>query len=160
MAGVEGEVAQPVKDRFSPIDLDRQGVVRSMTDHDIGAGVDRRMRDLGHVLQHLLAQPPMARCDQDINTRAQRRDVLREGGLRFSNGEVMDASRRRPSGKNLDSVYDPVYSRRISPAQQAMQPVDLSTERPDVSSEKARRFVDDEIARWTPVIKAIGLKLE
>jgi hypothetical protein len=65
-----------------------------------------------------------------------------------------------PSGKNLDSVYDPVYSRRISPAQQAMQPVDLSTERPDVSSEEARRFVDDEIARWTPVIKAIGLKLE
>lgn len=31
---------------------------------------------------------------------------------------------------------------------------------PDSSPEAARRFVADEIARWTPVVKAIGLKLE
>jgi tripartite-type tricarboxylate transporter receptor subunit TctC len=30
----------------------------------------------------------------------------------------------------------------------------------DSSPEQARRFVDGEIARWTPVIKAIGLKLD
>jgi len=30
----------------------------------------------------------------------------------------------------------------------------------DSSPEKAKRFVEDEIARWTPIIKAIGLKLE
>lgn len=30
----------------------------------------------------------------------------------------------------------------------------------DSSPEKARRFVEDEIARWTPIIKGIGLKLE
>jgi tripartite-type tricarboxylate transporter receptor subunit TctC len=30
----------------------------------------------------------------------------------------------------------------------------------DSSPDKARRFVDEEIARWTPIIKAIGLKLE
>lgn len=30
----------------------------------------------------------------------------------------------------------------------------------DSSPEKAARFVEDEIARWTPIIKAIGLKLE
>ena len=30
----------------------------------------------------------------------------------------------------------------------------------DSSPEQARRFVDREIARWTPVIKAIGLKLD
>ena len=30
----------------------------------------------------------------------------------------------------------------------------------DSSPDKARRFVDGEIARWTPIIKAIGLKLE
>jgi tripartite-type tricarboxylate transporter receptor subunit TctC len=30
----------------------------------------------------------------------------------------------------------------------------------DSNFEKARRFVEDEIARWTPIIKAIGLKLE
>jgi tripartite-type tricarboxylate transporter receptor subunit TctC len=30
----------------------------------------------------------------------------------------------------------------------------------DSNPEKARRFVQDEIARWTPIIKAIGLKLE
>ena len=31
---------------------------------------------------------------------------------------------------------------------------------PDTTPEKASRFVNDEIARWTPVIKAIGFKLE
>jgi tripartite-type tricarboxylate transporter receptor subunit TctC len=31
---------------------------------------------------------------------------------------------------------------------------------PDSSPEKTKRFVDDEITRWTPVIKAIGLKLD
>jgi tripartite-type tricarboxylate transporter receptor subunit TctC len=31
---------------------------------------------------------------------------------------------------------------------------------PDSTPEAARRLVEDEIARWTPVIKAIGLKLE
>jgi tripartite-type tricarboxylate transporter receptor subunit TctC len=31
---------------------------------------------------------------------------------------------------------------------------------PDSTPEKTRRFVEDEIARWTPVIKAIGLKLD
>jgi tripartite-type tricarboxylate transporter receptor subunit TctC len=31
---------------------------------------------------------------------------------------------------------------------------------PDSSPEKTRAFVVDEIARWTPVIKSIGLKLE
>ena len=131
-----------------------------MTDHDIGAGVDRRMRDLGHVLQHLLAQPPMARCDQDINTRAQRRDVLREGGLRFSNGEVMDASRRRPSGKNLRQRIRPCLQSAHQPSATSHATCRFVDRRPDVSSEEARRFVDDEIARWTPVIKAIGLKLE
>ena len=29
----------------------------------------------------------------------------------------------------------------------------------DSTPEKTRRFVDDDIARWTPVIRAIGLKL-
>jgi hypothetical protein len=29
---------------------------------------------------------------------------------------------------------------------------------PDSSPHAARRFVEDEIVRWTPVIKAIGLK--
>jgi tripartite-type tricarboxylate transporter receptor subunit TctC len=31
---------------------------------------------------------------------------------------------------------------------------------PDSSPEQARRFLDEEIARWTPIIKAIGLKLD
>jgi tripartite-type tricarboxylate transporter receptor subunit TctC len=30
----------------------------------------------------------------------------------------------------------------------------------DSDPDKTRRFVEDEIARWTPIIKAIGLKLE
>jgi tripartite-type tricarboxylate transporter receptor subunit TctC len=30
----------------------------------------------------------------------------------------------------------------------------------DSSPKTARRFVEDEIGRWTPVIKAIGLQLE
>jgi tripartite-type tricarboxylate transporter receptor subunit TctC len=31
---------------------------------------------------------------------------------------------------------------------------------PDSSPEQARRFLEEEIARWTPVIKGIGLKLD
>jgi tripartite-type tricarboxylate transporter receptor subunit TctC len=31
---------------------------------------------------------------------------------------------------------------------------------PDSTPEKSRRFVEEEIARWAPVIKSIGLKLE
>ena len=30
----------------------------------------------------------------------------------------------------------------------------------DSGPEQTRRFVEDELARWTPVIKAIGLKVE
>jgi tripartite-type tricarboxylate transporter receptor subunit TctC len=30
----------------------------------------------------------------------------------------------------------------------------------DSSPDKAERFVEDEIARWTPIIRAIGLKIE
>jgi tripartite-type tricarboxylate transporter receptor subunit TctC len=31
---------------------------------------------------------------------------------------------------------------------------------PDASPEQARRFLEEEIARWTPIIKGIGLKLD
>jgi len=31
---------------------------------------------------------------------------------------------------------------------------------PNSTPERTRQFVEDEIARWTPVIKAIGLKLD
>jgi hypothetical protein len=30
----------------------------------------------------------------------------------------------------------------------------------DASPQKAQRLLEDEIARWTPVINAIGLKLD
>jgi tripartite-type tricarboxylate transporter receptor subunit TctC len=30
----------------------------------------------------------------------------------------------------------------------------------DSSPDKTRRFVEDEIARWTPIIRSIGLKLD
>jgi tripartite-type tricarboxylate transporter receptor subunit TctC len=32
--------------------------------------------------------------------------------------------------------------------------------RPDSGPEHARRFLDDEVARWSPIIKSIGLKLD
>ncbi len=31
---------------------------------------------------------------------------------------------------------------------------------PDSSPMRTRRFVEDEIARWSPVIRSIGLKLD
>ena len=31
---------------------------------------------------------------------------------------------------------------------------------PDSNSEKARRFIEEEVARWGPVVKAAGLKVE
>jgi tripartite-type tricarboxylate transporter receptor subunit TctC len=30
----------------------------------------------------------------------------------------------------------------------------------DSSPDKTKRFIEDEIARWTPIIKAIGLKID
>jgi hypothetical protein len=32
--------------------------------------------------------------------------------------------------------------------------------RPDSGPEHVRRFLDDEIARWSPIIKSINLKLD
>jgi tripartite-type tricarboxylate transporter receptor subunit TctC len=31
---------------------------------------------------------------------------------------------------------------------------------PDSNSEKAKQFMDEEIARWGPVVKAAGFKVE
>ena len=60
MTGVEGETAEAIIDWFPAIHLDRQRIVRTVADHDVGAGIDRGMADLAHIGQHLLVQPPMA----------------------------------------------------------------------------------------------------
>ena len=43
--------------------------MRTVTDHHIGAGVDRRMRDLRHVIEHVLMQTPVTGSDDVIALR-------------------------------------------------------------------------------------------
>ena len=57
MAGVEGEAAQPVIDRPSFVDFDRQAIMRAVADDEIGAGIDGRMGDVRQVLEDFPAQP-------------------------------------------------------------------------------------------------------
>ena len=76
MPGMEREAAEPVEHRLAAVDLDRQRIMRPVADDDVGAGVDRGMRDLAHVVEHLLAETPMARRDDDVGLSPQRRDVL------------------------------------------------------------------------------------
>jgi len=56
MAGMERKAAEPVEDRLLLVDLDRQRKVRPVADHEVGAGVDRPVGDLPHVLEDLLVQ--------------------------------------------------------------------------------------------------------
>ena len=58
MPGMKREAAQPVKDRLAAVDFDRQRIMRPVADHHVGAGIDRRMADLGHVLQHFACRRP------------------------------------------------------------------------------------------------------
>src|ERR1700739_9086 len=76
VAGMEGEAAEPVKDRPTLMNLDRQRIVWPMSNHDIRPGIYRDMADLGHILQNLPVQPPMARSDDDVCPRAQCSDIL------------------------------------------------------------------------------------
>ena len=66
---VERETAQTVVNRFALVDLDRQRIMRTVTDHHIGAGVDRRMRDLRHVIEYVLMQTPVTGSDDVIALR-------------------------------------------------------------------------------------------
>jgi hypothetical protein len=49
-----------------------------VADHDVGACIDRRMGDLRHVLQNVLAQSPVARRHQHVDAGTKRRDILLE----------------------------------------------------------------------------------
>ncbi len=78
VTGMKAKTAQAIEYRLAFVGFDRERKVRSVSHHDIGAGIDRRMRDLGHVLQHILLQSPVARRDHEIGFRAQRRNVVLE----------------------------------------------------------------------------------
>src|SRR6202171_6196973 len=72
MAGREGEIAQAIEDRLALIHFDRQWIMRSVTDDDVGAGIDRGLGNVGHVLQRLAAKPPVTGGDDDVDLRPQR----------------------------------------------------------------------------------------
>src|SRR5882762_3159131 len=46
MARMEREAAESIKDRPPPIDLHGQRIMRTMTDHDVGASINCRVGDL------------------------------------------------------------------------------------------------------------------
>jgi tripartite-type tricarboxylate transporter receptor subunit TctC len=56
------------------------------------------------------------------------------------------------SGASRTALADPEFQRALVTA--GTDPV------LDSGPEKTRRFVEEEIARWTPIIKAVGLKVE
>ena len=84
VAGVEREAAEPVEDRLALVDLHRQRVMRAVADDDVGAGVDRGVRDLGHVIEHFLVQAPVVGADHDVRLRAQARRRPPGSGARCS----------------------------------------------------------------------------
>src|SRR5258708_19900070 len=61
MAGVEREAAEPIEDRPPPVDLHGERIMRTVSDHDLGARRAHPVRDPLHPLQDLLAEPPMPR---------------------------------------------------------------------------------------------------
>jgi hypothetical protein len=65
----------------------------------IGAGLDRGMSDLGHVIEHLFAEPPMARGDDDVGLAAERGDVLRK------RGEVIAVGPSDDDGRHARAVH-------------------------------------------------------
>ena len=57
---MEREAAEAVEDRPAFVDFDRQRIMRTVPHHDVRAGVYRRVRDLGHIREDLVAKSPMA----------------------------------------------------------------------------------------------------
>src|ERR1051326_4360147 len=59
MAGVKRKTAEAVEDWSAAMHLDGQGIMRAMADNDVRAGIDRRVADVAHVGQRVLAKAPM-----------------------------------------------------------------------------------------------------
>src|SRR5215472_18864853 len=76
MPGVKREAAEPVKDWLTLVDLDRQRIVRAMADDEVGAGIDRSMGNLAHVLQNLPADAPVAGGNDNVGLCPQCGDVF------------------------------------------------------------------------------------
>ncbi len=79
--------------------------MRSVADDDVGAGLDRCVRNLGHVIEHLLAEPPMARRDDEVGFPAQRRDLL---------GKALQVNAIGP-GHDFRRHAGPVHRRDLGP---------------------------------------------
>ena len=67
VAGVERKTAEAVKDRPAAMHFDRQRVMRTVANHDVGTGIDGSAADVAHIGQRILTQAPMARSDNDVD---------------------------------------------------------------------------------------------
>ena len=68
-----------------------------------------------------------------------------------------------PAGTPKAIIEQIAQASRTALAEQAYQQMLIEAGfEPDVDStpEKFRRVIDEDIAKWTPVVKAIGLKLD
>ncbi len=68
-----------------------------------------------------------------------------------------------PAGTPRPTIEQVAQATRSGLAERDLQQMFLAAAfepMPNSGPEQARRFVDDEIARWTPVIRSIGLKLD
>jgi len=78
MAGAEREIAKTIGERSALVDFDWQWVMRPMSHHYIGTGIDRGVCNVRHVLQRFAPEAPVARCDDNVDLRAQGLDVVAE----------------------------------------------------------------------------------
>ena len=79
------------------------------------------------------------------------------GGLKTWNGFFVPAGTPRPV---IDQIFQATRTTMADPAFRDLLVRSGFEPQPDSSPDTARRIVDEEIARWTPVIKALGLKLD
>jgi hypothetical protein len=76
MAGAESEIAKTIGERSALVDFDWQWVMRPMSHHYIGTGIDRGVCNVRHVLQRFAPEASVARCDDNVDLRAQGLDVV------------------------------------------------------------------------------------
>jgi hypothetical protein len=76
MAGAEREIAKTIGELSALVDFDWQWVMRPMSHHYIGTGIDRGVCNVRHVLQRFAPEASVARCDDNVDLRAQGLDVV------------------------------------------------------------------------------------
>ncbi|MCY1516140.1 hypothetical protein D9M68_507560 [compost metagenome] len=90
---LEREIAAAVENRPALVQFDGQDHVGAVSQHEVGAGLDGRVRVFALVLQDFAAIAPVQRGDHHVRLGAQRRHVGAELRQRFGAGPGQDFGR-------------------------------------------------------------------